>query len=55
MKEVLGLGDANGKGAHADSAEGTVARDNDCRRWVEFHDVLYPRLDVTDEVAVDEV
>ena len=56
VEEALGVGDTSGEGVHADSAERAVASDDDRRhRWVEFHDVRHPRLDVTDEVAVDEV
>ena len=43
------------EGAHADSAEGAVAGNNDRRRWVKLYDALHPRLDVADEVTVDEV
>ena len=25
------------------------------RRWIEFHNILHPRLDVPDEVAVEEM
>ena len=53
--EALDIGNADGEGAHFDSAEGVVASDDHRRRWVKFHDVLHPRLDIADEVAVDEV
>ena len=55
MVKALGVGDANGDGAHADSLERAVAGDDDCRRWGELHDALYPRLNVSDKVAVDEM
>ena len=49
------VGDANGKGAHADFSECAVAGNGDFRRWIESHDVLHPCLDVADEVAVEEM
>ena len=55
MEEVLGVGDADGEGAHADSAARAATDNDDRRRWVELHDVLHPRLAVADEVVVDEV
>ena len=55
MDEALGVGDVDGEGTHADSTESDMTGNDDRRRWVELHDVLHPRLDVTDEMAVDEV
>ena len=55
VEKALGDSDANGADAHADSAEHAVARDDDNRRWINLHDVLHSRLDISDEVAVDEV
>ena len=55
MEKAFGFGDANGEGACVDSAERAVADDDDRRRWVELHDVLHPLLDVTDEVAIDDM
>ena len=55
VDKALGVGDANGGDAHADSAECAVAGDDDRRRRVELHDVLHPQLDVVDEVAVGEM
>ena len=55
VDKVLGAGDPDGQGAIADFAEGAVVDDDDRCRWLELHDILYPRLDVTDEVATDEV
>ena len=51
----MGDGDANGAGAHADPAERAVVSYNDRRRWVELHDVLHARHDVSDVVAVNEL
>ena len=55
MEKVLGVGDANGQGAHADSFERTVSGNDDRCRWVELHGVFHPQLDLVDEVAVDEM
>ena len=55
MENALGIGDANSEGAHADTTKRAVAGDDNRRRWVELHGVLPPRLNVVDEVAVDEM
>ena len=55
MEKSLAIDDANSEGAHFDSTERAVAGDGDHRRWVELHDILHPRLDVTDRIAVDEI
>ena len=55
MEEVLGVSYANVGSAHADSSECAVAIDDNHHRWVELHDVLHSRLDVDDEVTVDEM
>ena len=50
-----GIVDADGERAQVDFAEGSLADDDDRHRWVKLHDILYPRLNVADEVAVDGV
>ena len=55
VENALGVGDEKGEGGHADSAEGAVAGNDNRRRWVELRNVLILRLDVTDEVTLDEV
>ena len=54
-EKALGVGYANGEGAHADVSERAVADNDDRRRWIELHDVLHSRLNVTDKVSVDEI
>ena len=49
------MSDANDEDAHVDSAERAVAGNDDRRWWVKLHDVLFPRFDVTDEDAVEQV
>ena len=54
MDEALDVGDVDGEGTHTDSADVVTGNDNR-RRWIELHDVLDPRLDVADDMPVDEV
>ena len=55
VEKALGVGYANGEGAHADVSERAVAGNGDGLRWIELHDVLHSRLNVTDKVSVDEM
>ena len=38
-----------------DSSKCAVAGNDDRRRWMELHDILHPRLDVADEVTINEM
>ena len=55
VEKALGVGHANGEGDYTDSSERAVAGTDGRRKWIEPYDILHPRLDVADEVAVDEV
>ena len=55
VENALGVSDVNGEVNHADSAKSAVASDNDRHLYVELNDVLHPRVDVSDNVALDEV
>ena len=55
MDKLLGVSDVDGVGVHADSTEEGMAGDDDRCQWIELHNVLHPRHDVADEVAVDKV
>ena len=55
VEEVFGVGKTNDIGARADTTELSMTGDDDCLRWIKLLGVLLLRVDVADEVAVDEV